>query len=367
MDVVKYAIPIFLGLLALEIALNAFLKKSYYAKADSMANLGAGILSQLSGFISKPFLLYTYYLFFNFFTNSLTGVFESEFLLFNMIPGTFAKWAFAFLMVDLMYYWLHRHYHTVNLMWAFHVIHHSSEEYNLSVALRQSSFGFIIGFVYQIPIAVLGIPPEVFFTCYGVNLLYQFWIHTRLIPKMTSPLGRAFEFSMNTPSHHRVHHARQMKYLDKNYAGTFIIWDRMFGSFVEEDIEPKYGIYPRYQKFNPVMANVDPLLEIWKYFKIAPTFSLKMKVLFGSPLWLFETFKKGEVAKAIKFNGDASTSSFAVFGLSLVLTIVLLFFGKGLSAVSKTILALSITTMLYLVGKLCDEKLRASAKTQTSR
>jgi hypothetical protein len=181
---------------------------------------------------------------------------------------------------------------------------------------------------------------------------------------MTSPLGRVFEFIMNTPSHHRVHHARQKKYLDKNYAGTFIIWDRMFGSFVEEDVEPKNGIYPRYQKFNPVMANIDPLLEIWKYFKLAPTFALKLKVLFGSPLWLFETFKNGEVLKGIKFNKDASNKSFAVFGLSLVLTVVLLFFSKGFSTIGKTALALSITRMLFLVGKLCDDRARKS-KAQT--
>lgn len=360
MDVVKFAIPIFLGLLALEMIINLLSKKFYYAKADSMANLGAGILSQLSGYISKPFLLYTYYLFFQY----LSGMIGSEFLLYNLIPGTFAKWVFAFFMVDLMYYWLHRHYHTVNLMWAFHVIHHSSEEYNLSVALRQSSLGFIIGFVYQIPIAVLGIPPEVFFASYGINLIYQFWIHTRMIPKLTSPLGRAFEFVMNTPSHHRVHHARQKQYLDKNYAGTFIIWDRMFGSFVEETIEPKYGIYPRYQKFNPVMANIDPLLEIWHYFWLANGLQNKMKVLFGSPLWLFENFKRGQVQPGRKFDGETGSTAIAIFMLSLVLTIILLFFGKQYSNWTKLTLAISIASILFWVGYLCDHKRDQAIKAQ---
>lgn len=361
MDVVKYAIPIFLSLLVLEIVINFFSKKGFYKKQDSMANLGTGILSQLSGYISKPFLLFTYYLFYNAIADSI----GTDYFIYQYLGHPAVQWVFAFFMVDLMYYWLHRHYHEVNIMWAFHVIHHSSEEYNLSVALRQSSLGFIIGFIYQIPIAILGIPPEVFFACYGINLIYQFWIHTRFIPKLTGPLGRAFEWFMNTPSHHRVHHARQMKYLDKNYAGTFIIWDRMFNSFIEEQEEPRYGIYPRYQKFNPVMANLDPLIEVFHYFKIAPTWNMKLKVLFGSPLWLFENFKRGQVKKGRVVTFQDSNFSFAVFMFSLVLTIVLLFFGYYFDTIGKTILALSIIGLLYYVGILCDKAKINGSKTQS--
>ena len=157
----------------------------------------------------------------------------------------------AFIIDDLRYYWYHRIAHTCRWVWAEHINHHSSQHYNLSTALRQSWTGLFTGmFVLQIPLVLLGFHPALLAFVYGFNLVWQFWIHTEAVDKMWKPL----EFIMNSPSHHRVHHATNPRYLDSNYAGTLIIWDRMFGTFVpelEED-RPRYGIVKNIGTFNPV-------------------------------------------------------------------------------------------------------------------
>jgi len=139
----------------------------------------------------------------------------------------------------------------MNVGWATHIAHHQSEEYNLSVALRQGVFqGFFFNFFY-LPLAFLGFPPVVYIVCSQINTIYQFWIHTRTVGK----LGFLERF-MHTPSHHRVHHGRDAKYIDRNHAGVFIIWDKMFGTFQEEEEEPNYGLVSPLQSWNPVWGQV---------------------------------------------------------------------------------------------------------------
>src|SRR6185436_19175726 len=152
----------------------------------------------------------------------------------------------AFLLVDLAYYCSHRTSHGVNLLWAGHVVHHSSEEYNLAVALRQSSLHGLFTWVFYLPLALAGIPPETYLVCYALNLVYQFWIHTQAVGR----LGRLTELVMNTPSHHRVHHGRNPRYLDRNHAGVFIIWDRLFGTFEPETERVVYGLTKDIHTFN---------------------------------------------------------------------------------------------------------------------
>jgi sterol desaturase/sphingolipid hydroxylase (fatty acid hydroxylase superfamily) len=135
------------------------------------------------------------------------------------------------ILVDLAYYFSHRYAHEINVLWAGHVVHHSSEEYNLAVALRQSSLHGLFSWIFYAPLAVLGMPWQLFVACNALNLVYQFWIHTRAVGK----LGRVAEYILNTPSHHRVHHGVNPKYQDRNYAGVFITWDRLFGTFVVEE------------------------------------------------------------------------------------------------------------------------------------
>lgn len=159
-----------------------------------------------------------------------------------------ASWAVVFVLVDLAYYWSHRFAHEVNILWAGHVVHHSSEEYNLPVALRQSSLHGLMSWIFYMPLAAIGVPWRMFVTCNAINLVYQFWIHTRAVGQM----GSLTEAVMNTPSHHRVHHGVNPKYQDKSYAGVFIVFDRWFWSFQAEEEEPVYGITKPLQSWNPL-------------------------------------------------------------------------------------------------------------------
>ena len=193
-------------------------------------------------------------------------------------------WLGLFLLTDLTYYWAHRMSHEVNLFWGGHVVHHQSEEYNLSVALRQSSLQIVWTFAFSLPIALLGFQTEHFIYISALNTLYQFWIHTEIIQKMP----RWFELIFNTPSHHRVHHGRNPKYIDKNHAGSLIIWDKMFGTFQEEEERPTYGITKPINSWNAAYANFSHYVEMSKDLKRIPHWSDRFKYLYKKPGWLPE-------------------------------------------------------------------------------
>ena len=351
-NVINLAIPFFLLFMGLEILYSRVKHKGYYEVKDSMSNLGAGILSQLSGIIAKAFGLYVYVLIYDFLhaDNSwIKDVYSMDFL---SLKG-FLSWSFAFVWADFCYYWFHRHSHEINLFWAFHIVHHSSEEYNLSVALRQSGLGFVISVIYRSGGAVLGIPPEMFIFCYALNLLYQFWIHTKMIDKMGP-----FELVFNTPSHHRVHHSRQSKYLDKNYAGVFIIWDRMFGTFIKEEDEIVYGIYPRVTSYNAIKANIDPIRELFNYFIKAKGISNKVNVLFSSPLWIYENFKINEPKGRDFLNKTqvVSTPIFIFYVVALLGSVVILFTAKKMLWYETWGLIFISLGCFYFIGNRLDKE-----------
>ena len=196
------------------------------------------------------------------------------------MPAAAWAWALCFLGVDFFYYWFHRLSHERNGLWATHIVHHQSEEYNLAVALRQSAFGGLFSWVFYLPLALVGFPPVMFLTCSSLNTLYQFWIHTRTIGKL-GPL----EWVMNTPSHHRVHHACNPRYIDRNYAGVFIIWDRMFGSFKPEDEEPAFGITKPLRSWNPLWANLHYWAEMLRLARGSASLSDRLRVFTARPGW----------------------------------------------------------------------------------
>ena len=247
MNLILLAIPFFILLIAVEIVVDWRRQTGFYRVNDAITSLGLGIVSRITG-IAKRFIPFTMY-----------------FLLVDHIalielPNTWWVWVLAFVLYDFCYYWLHRMSHEVNILWAAHVVHHSSEEYNLTTALRQTSGGFI-GWIFYIPLALLGIPAEMFIAVGALNLIYQFWVHTRHIPK----LGW-YEEIFVTPSNHRVHHAQNQIYIDRNYGGVFIIWDRLFGSFQEElehDL-PVYGISTGLNSWNPLWANLHVYWQLCK-------------------------------------------------------------------------------------------------------
>jgi alkylglycerol monooxygenase len=266
---VSLAVPVFLALIALELIVDRFRGTRYYRLADALNSLSCGILS--TGMR----------VFFGF-----LGIYAYQWVLTHCapvrLPGRWGTWVFAFVLYDLCYYWQHRLSHTVGLFWASHVVHHQSEEFNLTTALRQPGTGSLINWIFYVPMALCGVPFGVFLVVGVAQLFYQFWTHTRMIGRL-GVLDRWIQ----TPSNHRVHHAQNDIYLDKNYVGVFLLWDHLFGSFQEElDEEPCiYGIRGQLKSWNPVWANLHYYWATAKDSWHARSWRDKLYVWIAPPGW----------------------------------------------------------------------------------
>jgi len=268
MKLIVYSIPIFFVLIALEIIYAQVRKSPLYRFTDAISNINCGILQQSIGALMKTLLIVGYIYVYN---NWRVVT----------IPDHWLSWIALFISVDFFYYWFHRYAHEINIFWGTHVVHHQSEEYNLSVALRQSTFQSLVSTWFYLPLAFLGFSPVTFFVIATLQTLYQFWIHTRVIDKMPS----WFEYVFNTPSHHRVHHGRNPKYIDKNHGGTLILFDRWFGTFQAEEEEVVYGVTTPLRTWNPVWANFDYYRTLWREIQKMPTLLDKLKLLIKKPGW----------------------------------------------------------------------------------
>jgi alkylglycerol monooxygenase len=267
-SIILYAVPLFFLLIFIEILLEKIKGTNYYRINDSINSLTAGVLSRVTGIVKQLFPLTVYVL-----------VFEQ--LALFQITSSWWIWVTAFVLYDFCYYWKHRFGHEMNILWAAHVVHHSSEEYNLTTALRQSSSSFF-SWIFYLPMAVLGFDPITLITVGSLNLIYQFWVHTRHIPK----LGW-YEWVFVTPSNHRVHHAQNQVYIDRNYGGVFILWDRIFGSFQEEleTEKPIYGIRKALKSWNPLWANVHVYIQLFKDCWHAKRWQDKLLIWFKRTGW----------------------------------------------------------------------------------
>ena len=246
MNLIIYAIPFFFLFIGVELIITKMKKLSYYRFNDAVTNLSLGIGSTVTGIFLKTLTVLAYIKLYE------ISPFQAK------IPNTWWVWVLLFLGADFFYYWFHRLAHEISIMWGSHAVHHQSEEYNLTVALRQAWYQGAFSFVFYLPLAVLGFNPVMFFVVSQVITLYQFWIHTKLINKMPAP----FEYIFNTPSHHRVHHGVNPQYIDKNHAGTLIIWDRMFGTFEPEQEEVVYGITKQAKSWNPIWVNFEYWVDL---------------------------------------------------------------------------------------------------------
>ena len=189
-------------------------------------------------------------------------------------------WLVAIVGIDLCYYWDHRAGHEIRLLWASHVVHHSSERYNLSTALRQTWTGEYT-VLFFLPVALAGVPVEIVLASWSINLLYQFWIHTEAIDKLWAPV----EYVFNTPSHHRVHHGSQSQYLDRNYGGILIVWDRLFGSFEPEGERVVYGLTKNIGTYNPLRVATHEYVAIWRDLRSATSWRDRAGHLLRGPGW----------------------------------------------------------------------------------
>ena len=242
MSLIIYAIPLFFALILLELWLDWRKQKLTYRFNDALNSLNLGMMSQITAVALKTIQISFYVLIYQNISPIQLGL------------DSMWVWAFAFIAYDFSYYWFHRMSHEINVLWAGHVVHHQSEEYNLTTALRQTSGGFF-GFMFYLPMALIGIDPYMLVTVGSLNLIYQFWVHTRHINRMPA----WYEAIFVTPSHHRVHHAQNPLYMNKNHGGVFILWDKWFGTFQAElDNEPViFGITKPLASWNPIWANID--------------------------------------------------------------------------------------------------------------
>ncbi len=269
---IVYAIPAFFLLIGVEALYGWLAKKDYYRLNDSINDLSMGATQQLVGVLMRVGIFAVYLL--------LYDRIWTHWRIFEFGVDSIAGWIIGFLLVDLAYYWFHRMSHEVAFIWGSHEPHHQSQEYNLAVALRQGAFQGLFSWPFYLPIALLGIHPVVFFTCSQFNTIYQFWIHTRAIDR----LGFLESF-LNTPSHHRVHHGVNPKYIDRNHAGTLIIWDKLFGTFQAEEEEPAYGTVKPLNSWNPVWGNFRYWTELARKSAQAPGLWNKILVWVKGPGW----------------------------------------------------------------------------------
>lgn len=343
------SIPIFFILIGIELLVERFTHQKLYRLPDALANISCGITSQLSGLFLKIFGIGIYQLLFE------------KLAFFTLDNDTWWYWISLILLVDFAYYWAHRMSHEVNLFWGGHVVHHQSEEYNLSVALRQSSLQIVWTFAFNLPIALLGFHTLDFVLVSAFNTLYQFWIHTETIGKFP----RWIEFIFNTPSHHRVHHGRNPKYIDKNHAGSLIIWDRMFGTFQEEEEKPTYGITKPLNSWNAVWANVSHYANMAHDIRRIPKWTDKVKYLFMKPGWLPEELggyqappEVGGQTEKYDTPSPLSLNLYVLFQylLCLVGTALFLFNADGYSLGEKLFISTIITITVVNCGVLFEQR-----------
>ncbi len=271
-DPVTLATPFFIILVVAEILAAKFAKtRTHYEARDTATSLAMGLGSTVAGVLIGGLV-----------AGATLWVYQHRVF---TIPMT-AVWAWLaiFFLEDLTYYWFHRLSHERRFWWAAHVNHHSSQHYNLSTALRQTWTGGINGtWLLWMPLALLGFPPAMIAIEKGISLVYQFWIHTEAITRLPAPVEAVF----NTPSHHRVHHARNPRYLDRNYAGILIIWDRMFSTFEPELDEepPRYGIVKNLGDFNIVRVAFHEWIGIGRDLAKARSARDVLGYVFGPPGW----------------------------------------------------------------------------------
>lgn len=346
MNLIIYAVPFFALAIFAELSYGLLSQRNTYRLNDSISSLFLGTLSQARRFLTLGVGGWIYYLVTRYFSLPLMDV------------GHWFTWVLAFVAYDFCYYWLHRLGHERSILWAAHVAHHQSEDYNLTTALRQTSTGFLLGWVFYVPMYLLGIPAEVVVTVGSLNLIYQFWVHTEHVPK----LGW-YEKIFVTPSNHRVHHAQNDLYLDRNYGGVFILWDRLFGTFQEERSEEPciYGIRGPLRSWNPVRAITHIYLDMIRDSWNTTYTKDKFRVWYGRTGWRPEDVsrrfpkEKNDLDTFEKYDPKigSTVGFYCVFQLVAVIVLLNYMQAGPLTQVAGVILwalmlATTVTTALWL-------------------
>lgn len=344
---IAISVPLFFLLIAVELYVTRRRRRQAFALHDAIASLSCGVGQQAIALVTAAAKAGGYAL-----------VYE-RFHLLEISPRSAVAWLALLLGADLAYYAYHRASHRVNFLWATHAVHHQSEEYNLTTALRQSWFTGFTSWIFYLPLAIIGFPTGMFVAMYTLITLYQFWIHTRAVDRIG-----LFEAFLNTPSHHRVHHGIDPGYIDRNYAGVFIVWDRLFGTFEPERREPVYGTVSPLASFNPFWANVEP----WAHLVALARQTRRLR----DRVWLFfapPTFRPADLGGAVTVP-DVSRGSqrkyetvtprgldayvVVTFALVVLGTTALLGFQEQLGSAGQLLVAAAILAALVTPGALFE-------------
>ena len=348
-QIIVLATPVFLGLIAFELAIGRARGRNGYRLNDALSSIGLGVMSQITGVFTALLTLGIY-----------VWVHE-RFAVWQLSASSPWTWLFGLVAYDFFYYWHHRAGHRIALFWAAHVVHHQSEDYNLSTALRQTSSGWLFGWVFYLPMAVAGFPPLVFGAVALIDLLYQFWVHTEQVGR----LGW-FDRWFCAPSNHRVHHAVNDQYLDRNYGGVLIVWDRLFGSYAEEDraVPCIYGTRAPLRSWNPVWANLQVYADLARDAWRARRWSDKLRVWLKPPGWrpadvaarwpkppfTVEAFERYDP----QASRSRQTVAFGLFAALLAATTLFLWHSHALDWLERIGGALAIVAALWAVGRLSE-------------
>ncbi|KTC99535.1 sterol desaturase family protein [Legionella erythra] len=340
-DFIIYAIPVFFLLIGIEYAVSRIRKQPLYEIKDYVSNLSSGSLEQLCTAPLQVLLLFGY-----------QSLYQHTALL-TINPRSVLAWFILWLLVDFLYYWYHRATHRITFLWMGHSVHHQSEYYNLSVALRQGVVQTLFSPFIYLPLAVIGFPTWMFVTVSSLITLYQFWIHTQTI----SHLGW-FEKLFNTPSHHRVHHGRNPQYIDKNYAGSLIIWDKLFNTFEPERAPPDYGVTEPLQTWNSFYANINVAADMLYYGRFLKKISQRLALFIEPPekiIGLLGERRFNQVKrKPRRYQGAVPGPYLLVNVMVLVLGFTLFLSGLRGVGVRTILLDLFCLTTIYIIGQVCN-------------
>jgi alkylglycerol monooxygenase len=343
-NMLAFAIPLFTSFILLEYFVARKRKLPYYNLHNSIANISIGIAERLCDVFVAGLFYYIY------------DDLQKNFGLFHIRPGVLL-WILLFLLTDLIWYWYHRLAHEINLLWMAHVVHHQSEDFNYTASARITVFQAFVRTGFWAILPLLGFPAGMITSLLLIHGLYPFFIHTRLIGK----LG-ILEYVLVTPSHHRVHHASDEKYLDKNYGDVLIIWDKLFGTFKKEEEEPKYGLTKPLKTYSFLWQHLHFPIELWLAVKSKAGFKEKIKLIFGRPDKLDPGFReKAEQLFNVRQNPatiDKPFNNYVIWQVILLLTglFVFILFENHLSMPVKIEISLIIVLTLINCGAIMEQK-----------
>jgi sterol desaturase/sphingolipid hydroxylase (fatty acid hydroxylase superfamily) len=324
-NLISFAVPVFFAAIILEAVVARAKKTRAYRLGCAVADLDAGIASQVADAFLKAIGLFLYAALY-------------RYRLVHFEEGSPWPWVVGLVGIDFLYYWWHRTSHVVNLFWAVHAVHHQSEDMNFAVALRQPAFEALTIIPFHLPLALLGVEPWIYVSCYAIDLIYQFWVHTEWTRRRAT-----IEWVLNTPSAHRVHHGINPQYLDKNYGGILLVWDRLFGTYEPEVEPPVYGVTHPLGSYNPIWANFAPFADIGRKMREMPP-AKRLGVLFAHPGRVVQTASAEPAPKIDRRSWskyDPSTRSVSMYVL-VHFALLALAGGAFLSFTEKAPLAMAV-------------------------